>query len=115
MPTFLDDLDQLPPAIARLERQQSQHSDIAKTAIMNNYPPSDNASTTSEPSVISDGPDSIKDFAMEKPKPAEAKLAAPSNHRAMLAGAALTDTPATTAPSSPQMYVYLPSFPLVPY
>ena len=72
---------------------------------MNNYPPSSNASTTSEPSVVSEGPDSSKDFAIDKTRPADAKLAAPTTHRQILAGAALTDTPATTAPSSPQMYV----------
>lgn len=72
---------------------------------MNNYPPSSNASTTSELSVMSEGPDSSKDFAIDRPRPADAKLAAPTNHRQVLAGAALTDTPATTAPSSPQMYV----------
>ena len=105
MPFLTDDLVDLPPFITTPQRRQSQHSDVAKTAIMNNHPPSSNASTTSEPSVMSEGPDSTKDFAVDKARPADAKLAAPMNHRQVLAGAALTDTPATTAPSSPQMYV----------
>ena len=105
MPLPTDDLVELPPSILGVERRQSQHSDIARSAIMNNHPPSDNASTTSEPSIMSEGPDSIKDFAVEKPRPSDAKMATPSTHRQML-GQALTDTPATTAPSSPQMCVF---------
>lgn len=88
-----------PPSRASLARTQSQHSSIAKTAIFNHRNPlSSNAST-------SDGrrsPDEAE-VMPQKPLPGRsvAGSLAPQQPNGKH-GAALTDTPATTAPSSPK-------------
>ena len=100
------DLESIPADLssrAALTLNQSHYSRIAKTAISNQRnPPSSNAST-------SDGRQSPEDPDMlyEKqpfshPKSSTAGSLAPYQLNGKL-GAALTDTPATTAPSSPKI------------
>ena len=79
-------------------RRQSQHSVIAKTAIMSNFsmPNLDGANT----------PDERGKIRPEKPsstKTLESNLAAPHPIQSTGSGACLTDTPLTTAPNSPRV------------
>jgi len=92
-------------------RKQSQHSIIAKTAILNQR-----GSTMSEDGRTSEHAQEIEGAAvharivndtLKASQPSfrqHNSLGAASNHSL---GAALTDTPATTAPNSPRMYVFL--------
>lgn len=89
-------------------RRQSQHSRIAKSAIMSSYktPTSEGAQTPEDHEVPKrSGPPSTK---IQEPNLTEetgkyrTNLCAPKNGRDGV-GAALTDTPATTAPNSPRM------------
>ena len=84
----------IPPA-----RRQSQHSEIAKTAIMSNFngPVSDNANNLDEHGSVELGKSSRQ--------ASEANLAAPkpAHAQSLGTGACLTDTPATTAPNSPKV------------
>ncbi|KAL8794075.1 MAG: hypothetical protein Q9195_003375 [Heterodermia aff. obscurata] len=84
-------------------RRQSQHSGIAKTAIMNHHYPSSYASSD-DGTPIPEETESVKSTRERQPpsRNPNSDLLAPQNHRANL-GAALTDTPASTAPNSPKM------------
>ena len=82
-------------------RRQSQHSGIAKTAIMGQFaiPNSDGARTPEEER-------STKVEASIGMKPASNTLSAPQHDgtkHSRAIGVALSDTPATTAPNSPIM------------
>ena len=80
-------------------RRQSQHSIIAKTAIMSNFtlPSNRDGAVTPEDrgTVWSDKISTVN--------PSEANLAAPQPARSISSGACLTDTPLTTAPNSPRV------------
>ncbi|KAK4698012.1 hypothetical protein P7C71_g144, partial [Lecanoromycetidae sp. Uapishka_2] len=90
------------PVPSRPIRKQSQHSMIAKSAIM-----------TQATTPSTDGARTPEDFEASKEKYVQAlgaptsagSLAAPANgtRQGLSNGAALTDTPLTTAPSSPNM------------
>lgn len=87
-----------PQARVTPARPQSQHSIIAKTAIMSNFtiPNLDGANT----------PDERGKVELEKPSSAktlESNLAAPQPVQSSGSGACLTDTPLTTAPNSPRV------------
>ena len=79
-------------------RRQSQHSVIAKTAIMSKFtiPPNLDGESTSEErgTASSDKPLTVK--------PSETNLAAPQPAHSASSGACLTDTPLTTAQNSPR-------------
>lgn len=78
---------------------QSQHSTIAKTAIFNHrHPPSSNAST-SDGGQSPEETDTMHEIPPPPKVPIVGALAPYLNGKL---GTALTDTPATTAPSSPQ-------------
>lgn len=83
---------------------QSQHSVIAKSAILSHY-------TIAMPeSVRALGPPEVaKETTMPTPRLPGASLAAPyiTPKQGNSMGTALTDTPATTAPNSPRMWVSL--------
>lgn len=89
-----------PPPVDRIApaRRQSQHSMIAKTAIMSNFALPDGANIPDERGTV--WPDKSS-FA----KTSEANLSAPQPVHKQSAGigACLTDTPATTAPNSPRV------------
>ena len=102
-PLTVDPLDHS-AAHTPFSRKQSQHSGIARTAIMNHHsPPSYASSDDGIPALEEIDP--TKKF---KDRPIPPKTSdggpslAPQSYRAGL-GAALTDTPATTAPNSPKM------------
>ena len=83
-----------------LVRRQSQHSVIAKAAIMSSY-----TAAVSEDTRASEHAPPIKENIMPHSRGSSASLAAPyppSKYRSSI-GTALTDTPATTAPNSPRM------------
>ena len=88
----------LPPA--PLIRRQSQHSVIAKAAIMSSY-----TVAAADDIRASEHAPSSKENVMPHSRGSSASLAAPqppSKYRSSI-GTALTDTPATTAPNSPRM------------
>lgn len=88
---------------AALSRHQSQHSGIAKSAILNHrYPPSLNASiATSDGRGSSDEQELTQAMAPPSRVSTTGSLAPQTpNHKH---GAAMTDTPATTAPNSPKI------------
>lgn len=92
-----DSESEKPLARAEPVRRQSQHSTIAKTAIMSSFvnPTFD---TTHSPELKTSNSSSLKS--------SEGGLAAAQSrpqHNTGLGGACLTDTPATTAPNSPRM------------
>ena len=90
-----------PPRIQN-QRRQSQHSAIAKTAIMSHFstPSTDGARTPEEAEILKE-----KESKMPNTQPSEGSLAAPTTgaKQRLSNGAALTDTPLTTAPNSPIM------------
>jgi hypothetical protein len=81
-------------------RKQSQHSVIAKTAILTRY--ANNMSPEVSPLDHANG--KAADPTLQK---GSATLTAPkpAHRQGGSIGAALTDTPATTAPNTPKMYV----------
>lgn len=98
-------------------RQQSQHSDIAKSAIMSNASPRQlDGATDSSASPTSDAAVGRRDFAASQSNTSQASSSASqssaftnttrSRSRTEAFGA-LNDTPASTAPSSPSMCVGL--------
>jgi hypothetical protein len=84
------------------QRRQSQHSAMAKTAIMSHFstPSTDGARTPEEAEMLKD-----KETKTPSAQPLEGSVAAPSAgaKQRLANGAALTDTPLTTAPNSPIM------------
>ena len=86
------------------ERRQSQHSVVAKSVILGNLgTPSTDGSQSPEEK------DDVKEIKPLESRTQGAKLGAPSNarRRTVSSGYALTDTPQTTAPNSPIMWVSL--------
>ena len=80
-------------------RRQSQHSGIAKSAIMSQVTPNSEGATTPQEENFA------KDGAMVEMRPARNSLSAPPNDakNGHSISGALSDTPATTAPNSPTM------------
>ena len=96
-----------PPRVPQ-GRRQSQHSLIAKSAIMSSYfaPTFEGAQPPEDHGPLKGGGRShakTQDQSLtEDTRRYKASLCAPKNGRDGV-GAALTDTPATTAPNSPRM------------
>ena len=88
------------PPLLPSTRKQSQHSSIAKTAIMSQL-----AAPHFEATQHSAGMEAAKDSkkASSMRKALEDNLVPPRQGENTGPGAALTDTPASTAPSSPRM------------
>ena len=87
------------PTQALPVRKQSQHSFIAKTAILNHFYPSPSDDSLEHESHETMGQNSSPPKASENtPKPPQT---VPKYGGSL--GAALTDTPTTTAPNSPKM------------
>ena len=90
------------PPPAKTQRRQSQHSAIAKSAIMSHLstPSTDGARTPEEVETLKEKENTVLGV-----QPSEGCLAAPTTgaKQRLANGAALTDTPLTTAPNSPVM------------
>lgn len=88
------------PSRASLGRKQSQHSVIAKTAIMSHFstPSTEGARTPEEKEEVNQNRPRATTYPV-------GSLGAPQNgtKQGGPPGSALTDTPATTAPNSPIM------------
>ena len=101
----LSGVKEVEPFPQRPPRRQSQHSTIAKTAIMSHLstPSTDGARTPEDHEAIKE-----RESHSGTTQPSTGSLAAPTNtvKHSLSNGAALTDTPMTTAPNSPIMYVY---------
>ena len=82
-------------------RRQSQHSGVAKTAIMGQF-----ATPNTDAFRATEEERSTKDEPLKGMRPASNTLSAPQNDAIKIGrafGVALSDTPATTAPNSPIM------------
>lgn len=102
-PVSIHDTRKGSPTRKQTPRRQSQHSAMAKSAIMGQLstPSSDGARTPEETEVFKE-----KEVKLIAPQPAEGGLTtAPRScpKQNFANGAALTDTPLTTAPNSPIM------------
>lgn len=95
----------------QLQRRQTQHSDIAKSAIMSHFS-SGHGSYDPEDEQSADSESSIRDPGLMPPQhhiirrtSAGGSKAGPLHpvSRGIKSGASLTDTPMPSAPSSPQM------------
>lgn len=91
-------------------RNQSQHSTIAKTAIMSHFStPTTDGTKTPEEIEVSKEKEEDKEDKLSGTHAPGANLAAPQNgaKHDVVSGSALTDTPLTTASNSPVMWVKL--------